>query len=116
MSLLQARVSAEAGGFWLELGRSRVRAWSEALEPYVGRIVSIGVRPENVTIGGGEIKGRVAGVENLGSHQLVTGTLDDGESAVARIREGFHQLGESVSMEIDTFNVFDAVTGEALST
>ncbi len=118
-----ATVSADtAGGFWLTVGgrgnatgrtAMRHRAWSAALQPYVGRQVTLGVRPEDVVVSSaGAIQGEVC--------TIVPGSPHSSICDVAGWRLGFRhepevRLHDLVRLRLDHLVVFDSTTGRAIA-
>ena len=85
--------ASKALGTLIEKGRSGV----------AGDIV-VGVRPEDIDVGGGDFQGAVLFCENLGSESHVTigtGTGQDEVSLTARITGRAPRIGEQVSFSID---------------
>jgi multiple sugar transport system ATP-binding protein len=75
----------------------------------------VGIRPEHLSIGDGELTIKVALVEDLGSDSYVYGSLADDPAATVIVRSGrvHPRPGEIVKLGVDTahLHLFDAVTG-----
>ncbi|MEM3485799.1 MAG: ABC transporter ATP-binding protein [Candidatus Methanomethyliaceae archaeon] len=109
----EERMFIVTGHFSIPLAeRDLKRPWNQ-LE---GREVIIGVRPENIVIGQGEIEGTIYVVEPLGRETLVT--LKVGNTMVRVLAPpGFLGVpGERVILCIDAskIHIFDKTTGEAI--
>jgi multiple sugar transport system ATP-binding protein len=80
--------------------------------------VTLGVRPEHLSVGDGDIKVQVDLVEELGSDSYVYGHLvaDSDTTIVARAGRGRHRLGETVGLRLDTsqLHLFDTSSGKRL--
>jgi multiple sugar transport system ATP-binding protein len=79
---------------------------------------ALGVRPENVSFADSSpLRGQVIGAEYLGTTQIVTVTTAGGQ-VKSRLPSGKAvQVGEMVGLKLqpDKLSLFDAVSGEALS-
>src|SRR6266853_132312 len=79
---------------------------------------ALGVRPENVSFAdSSSLRGQVIGAEYLGTTQIVTLTTASGQIK-ARLPSGDRiRIGETVGVALrpDKLSLFDAVTGQALS-
>ena len=75
----------------------------------------VGIRPEHLSIGDGELTIKVALVEDLGSDSYVYGSLADDPAATVIVRSGrvHPRPGEIVKLGVDTahLHLFDAATG-----
>jgi multiple sugar transport system ATP-binding protein len=75
----------------------------------------IGVRPEHLTVGGGELTVKVALVEDLGSDSYIYGHLADDTTSNVIVRSGrdHPRHGDTVKVGVDTtqLHMFDADTG-----
>ena len=85
----------------------------ELLKNYVGKVITLGVRPENI-VHGDDIKLSVISNENLGQNTLVHGTIG-GHKATAKLREwANYKLGDEVSLSFDKVHFFDKETTNAI--
>ena len=83
------------------------------LKDYVGKVITLGVRPENV-VHGDDIKLNVISNENLGQTTLVHGTIG-GHKVTAKLREwANYKLGDEVSVSFDRVHFFDKETTNAI--
>ncbi len=75
----------------------------------------IGIRPEHLTIGDGELTVKVALVEDLGSDSYIYGHLADDAASSVIVRSGrdHPRHGDTVKVGVDTahLHMFDAATG-----
>lgn len=73
--------------------------------------VVVGVRPHQIKLGQGELKGTVVAIERLGFEALVHLTIGD-ESCCARIetKDGVPKVGDAIHLAFDTVYRFDAST------
>ena len=83
-------------------------------QPHVGP-VTLGVRPENVSLAAGGAPMQVELVEPLGSETLVHGRMADGSALLAKL-PGAAPVAESVTVTFDpaVLHLFDAATGKRL--
>ena len=120
LSLLPMTVTADREGFWLVRedpgggGLVRVRAWSPALNEYVGSRVTVGVRPDDLVVSDhGAIPAiverrlpiPVGGVQCAVAGVPVMATTD-GADVVA---------GQRVRLRLDHLAVFDKLTGTTIA-
>lgn len=120
LSLLEMTVIADRDGFWLvredpaggEL--VRIRAWSPALDEYVGTLVTVGIRPDDLVVcDHGSIPAiveryipiPVGGVRCAVGGVPVMATTDGADVAA----------GHSVRLRLDHLAVFDKLTGAAIA-
>jgi multiple sugar transport system ATP-binding protein len=143
MTLVAGRLEADAGHTWVVLGNQRLPypgTPSGLLRSRIGRPVTVGIRPEDVTDAeyvpesSAVLFSTVERIENLGSHLLIGCPLDTTEITVAdtsgaerrpqkravliarlpgtsRVRRG-DRIELAVTMPKLSF--FDPITGEAL--
>ncbi len=84
-----------------------------ALKDYVGKVITLGVRPENI-VHGNDMKLDVISNENLGQTTLVHGTIA-GRKATAKLREwSNYKLGDEVGITFDRVHFFDKETTNAI--
>ena len=85
----------------------------ELLEDYIGKVITLGVRPEHVVYGD-DITLSVTINENLGQNTLVHGTIG-GHKATAKLREwANYKLGDEVRVSFDKVHFFDKETTNAI--
>ncbi len=83
------------------------------LKNYVGKVITLGVRPENI-IKGNDMTLNVTINENLGQTTLVHGTIG-GHKATAKFREwSNYKQGDEVSVSFDRMHFFDKETTNAI--
>ena len=83
------------------------------LKDYVGKVITLGVRPENIVYGN-DITLSVTGNENLGQTTLVHGTIG-GHKATAKFREwSDYKPGDQVSVTFENMHFFDKETTNAI--
>ena len=83
------------------------------LKSYVGKEITLGVRPENI-VHGDDLKLSVISNENLGQTTLVHGTIG-GHKATAKLREwANYKLGDEVGLSFDRVHFFDKETTNAI--
>jgi multiple sugar transport system ATP-binding protein len=78
----------------------------------------VGIRPEHLSIGDGELAVKVSLVEDLGSDSYVYGSLADDPASSVIVRAGRQhpQPGEQIKVAVDTgqLHVFDAASGSRI--
>ncbi len=85
----------------------------ETLKDYVGKVITLGVRPENI-VPGGDLQLSVNTNENLGQTTLIHGTLG-GHKATAKFREwSTYKHGDVVGVSFDRVHFFDKETTNAI--
>ena len=83
------------------------------LKDYVGKVITLGVRPENI-IHGDDMKLDVISNENLGQTTLVHGTIA-GHKATAKLREwSNYKQGDEAGVSFDRVHFFDKETTNAI--
>ena len=84
-----------------------------ALKSYEGKVITLGVRPENV-VKGNDMTLSVTLNENLGQTTLIHGTIG-GHKATAKFREwSNYKPGDKVSVSFDRMHFFDKDTTKAI--
>ena len=106
--------TADTGG--IHLGTATLRPPDAQLHASQGHDkLIIGVRPEHLTIGDGELTVKVSLVEDLGSDSYIYGRLADDASSSVIVRSGrdHPRHGDIVKVGVDTtqLHMFDAATG-----
>ncbi|HNX36293.1 MAG TPA: sn-glycerol-3-phosphate ABC transporter ATP-binding protein UgpC [Kiritimatiellia bacterium] len=126
MNLLRGRAVREKSGWVFRHASGGVRVpemWYAALEPFAGREVLFGFRPESLGAAadsetpGAEVRGVVDVVEPMGSETYVQVLTGDGTRVVARVSaERVFVPGSEVALPVDLGNVrfFDAASGCAI--
>jgi multiple sugar transport system ATP-binding protein len=112
MNLIEAELSRRNGGYWLTLGNEQVALGEDAeagprLEPYAGRRVVAGIRPESLedaalaTDAGARrrLRGVVTLREALGSDALVHFTVDGSRELASHVRELAHDVEDPAQLE-----------------
>ena len=80
---------------------------------YVGREITLGVRPENIQLGN-DCEMTVTNCENLGHNTLVHGNLG-GKTATAKLREWLtYSKGDVVGISFGKKHFFDKETTNAI--
>jgi multiple sugar transport system ATP-binding protein len=110
------RFDATADTDGIHLGAATLRPDDAQLRAAQGHSkLIIGVRPEHLTIGDGELTVRVALVEDLGSDSYIYGHLADDAASNVIVRSGrdHPRHGDTVKVGVDTthLHMFDAGTG-----
>jgi multiple sugar transport system ATP-binding protein len=116
MNLLPFAGRLRRGDRSVRLGAALV-AVPEMAEDGISGALMLGVRPEHVALtDGSPIRGRVFGTEYLGTTQVVTITLDQGQVKARLPARTPVRLGETVGLAFQPRHlmVFDAATGRAL--
>jgi multiple sugar transport system ATP-binding protein len=128
MNFIEATLVAEAGAWYIDAGGFKVRApeaFNTRLEPYAGRKVIFGVRPEDMTAhdpaagatSGSTLTARADVVETLGSEIFVHLSCGD-HSLVARMEAPELLLTEGQTLEVDLkmvkTHVFDKDTSQTI--
>ncbi|MCR4763718.1 MAG: sn-glycerol-3-phosphate ABC transporter ATP-binding protein UgpC [Lachnospiraceae bacterium] len=89
----------------------------QTLENYFGKVITLGVRPENISEGG-DIPIDVMTNENLGMNTLVHGHIGSGKDAVkvsAKLRGWCdYHAGDAVKVSFDRLHFFDKETTDAI--
>jgi len=117
INLIPATVVAGSPGYWLQFGSSRLRAWPEALDAWVGRSVLVGIRPDAISVDeGGDLVGTLEHVEYQGSHSYLfvefAGTDDTIEVRHDQAGAG---VGALLRFAVRSFSLFDPDSGRALA-
>ena len=113
MNFFDATVSG--GKLLLDGGASVSLSDEEAklLASYDGKMITLGVRPENITIGA-DVKVKVNNCENLGQTTLVHGTMN-GHKITAKLREWCnYKHGEEITVSFNRKHFFDKETTNAI--
>jgi ABC-type sulfate/molybdate transport systems ATPase subunit len=121
IATLEMRVVADGGGFWLtrhdpSTSESvRLRAWTPALASYVGAVVTVGVRPEEVVIADtGSIPAIVdrAAVLHPGRYECLVA----GRRVTATAQPGVSlSSGDRVRLRIEHHVAFDPRSGVSVT-
>jgi multiple sugar transport system ATP-binding protein len=106
--------TADSGG--IHLGAATLRPSEAQLRAAQGHDkLIVGVRPEHLTIGDGELTVKVALVEDLGSDSYIYGHLADDPASNVIVRSGrdHPHHGDVVKVGVDTthLHIFDADSG-----
>ena len=106
----------EGQGFSVPLSSAE----QEALKPYAGKEIDLGVRPENVSAGTeGTIPMKVFSNENLGMNTLVHGHIGHSNAAGSKISAKLrgwcnYSEGDEIMISFDRRHFFDKDTGTAI--
>jgi multiple sugar transport system ATP-binding protein len=121
MNLLEVRVDHDGGGGrTVRLFGHRIPVWSPLLDPYVGRTVLVGLRPEDLDAGNDVIPWPVDAVvrtaANMGGRTTAVVTIEQGETLrVSRMgplpRPGSPTV---IGLRPERFHWFDPATGLAI--
>lgn len=120
MALLDMRVAADGGGYWLVRDdpggeAARLRVWTPALAGYVGSAVRVGLRPDDVVVAEtGSIPAVVerpavlhpGGVVCLVAGQRVTAMMQSGRRCAP---------GDQVRLRVDHHTAFDPTTDRSIT-
>ena len=88
-------------------------AEAQLLKPYLGKEITLGVRPENIVLGD-DIQMTVTNCENLGQNTLVHGTVN-GHKITAKLRQWLSfKPGEEISVSFNRKHFFDKETTNAI--
>ena len=102
MNFLQARGGLEVGSTGVEVNGARI-AVPRLHEPLSHADAVLGVRPEHIRIADeGPLRGRVFGVEYMGTRQLVTVDTDAGRLKIRAPNTVKVDFGESVGLNFET--------------
>jgi len=87
----------------------------EILGPYQNKEITLGVRPENISLGD-EINVNVTMNENLGMNTLVYGTIGNSAIKISAKLKGWmnYKNGDAVSFKFDRKHFFDKETTNAI--
>ena len=84
------------------------------LKSYAGKVITLGVRPENVHEGG-DIKMKVFSNENLGMNTLVHGNIVGGDKITGKFRGWTnYKAGDEAAISFVRKHFFDKETGNAI--
>jgi sn-glycerol 3-phosphate transport system ATP-binding protein len=112
MNLLQARLAE--GGISATLAAGGVIELPQPIPGPAGRALTIGIRPEHVTLGG-TLPMAVELVEPLGSETVLHGTLPGGEVLAVRVQGASPVDGGTLPVSFtQSLHVFDAEDGRRL--
>lgn len=118
MNMIDVAVEATGGERWYRIGDLRVRAYAEVTARYVGRTLTVGLRPEHVTVdatGANRLVGRVESVRPRGAHRLVEIRVGDIPLSTLTRSDGLRAGGTvAVGIEPRHFHLFDPASGAAL--
>ncbi len=114
MNFVRARLVADKPGYWLELGSSRIRAWTPSLEAAAGTDVDVGVRPEDVVEDRQGIDVVVVRGYFAGSHGMAQVSLATGRSVMMRTEGPPPDPGNALRIRLRRLHVFDPRTGSVL--
>lgn len=100
----------EGKGFTVSLSAEE----KDTLKGYVGKEITLGVRPENI-VEGGETKVKVFSNENLGMNTLVHGHVGNGEKITCKLRGWTnYKDGDVVGVTFNRKHFFDKETTNAI--
>jgi len=117
INLVDGRLEAHEGGGSFVRGGWRVPLADARLANQSGREVVLGVRPEDLRVGGSDLEAAAELVSPLGSEQYVNACVDDVELVLRVDKDVTVSTGDRLPLGLDPrrLHVFDKQTGEALS-
>jgi multiple sugar transport system ATP-binding protein len=117
INLIEGRLDAQGAGASFVRGSLRVPLFDASLTSQSGREVVLGVRPEDLRVGGGDLEAAAELVSPLGSEQYVNVRLDDIELVLRVDKDVTVSTGDRLRLGVDPrrLHVFDKQTGQALS-
>ncbi len=113
IDFLSLAVEADGRGFWLVGDGVRLRAWLPALEPFVGRRVIAGIRPNEVKVDANAVGRPVERVVPFGSHDVAVVPLG-GATISVHTAPGTVQRSQRIGVRIATAQLFHPDSGVAL--
>ena len=119
MNLLDGEVRRATAGVEVRAGHLRIPSWSPPVSSLAGQRVTVGIRPDALTLAGDDsrftLEGAVRHQEFLGSHVAVTIGGNGGMPVVALLERPGSQLGDRVRLAVDpaAVHLFDP-GGDAL--
>lgn len=114
MSFVQARVTPDPSGFWVEFGEFRLRAWTPSLSSASSPLVEVGLRAEDLVIDPSGIPVRVGTGYFLGSHGVVQVELAPGAWAEMKTAGPPPPPGTTLRIRLRLLRIFDLETGLVL--
>jgi ABC-type sugar transport system ATPase subunit len=114
MAVLPARVRADAGGYWLDFGRFRIRAWIPSLNEVPEGRVELGIRPEEIVMAGSGTEVTVGRGYFVGSHGYAKVELAPGHWAEMRTAGPPPAEGSTVTVRLRRLHVFHPNSGRTL--
>ena len=103
-------VTADEPGYWLDHDGFRIRVWAQALTPYVGVDVVVGLRPEHLAPDPGGLRGVIERVVPHGPY-VMTDCRIGSEIVAVRTEGAFGVRGDAVGLTVVGGHVFDPVDG-----
>ncbi|MEQ8718916.1 MAG: ABC transporter ATP-binding protein [Acidimicrobiales bacterium] len=118
MNMIDVAVEATGDERWYRIGNLRVRAYPEVTARYVGRTLTVGLRPEHLRLdatGPNRLAGRVESARSRGAHRIVGVSIGD-VSLSALTRSGAPRIGDMAALGFEPrhFHLFDPTSGAAL--
>ena len=120
MNLVEARLDHDTGERTLRMFGHRIPVWSPLLDPYVGRTVLVGVRPEDLDARDAVVPWQVDGIVRTASSTAgrTTAVVEIEQGAALRVSQAGPPppTGSAaiVGLRPDRFHWFDPATGLAI--
>lgn len=116
INLIDGRLEANGAGASFVRGPLRVALADARLANQSGREVVLGVRPEDLRVGGGDLEAAAELVSPLGSEQYVNARVDDVELVLRVDKDAVVTTGDRLPLGMDPrrLHVFDKQTGQSL--
>jgi len=117
INLVEGRLDANDAGAVFIRGGLRVSLADARLASQGGREVLLGIRPEDLRLGGSDLTAAAELVSPLGSEQYVNARLGDIELVLRVDKDVTVSTGDRLPLGLDPrrLHVFDKQTGESLS-
>lgn len=114
MGFAPARLTAEAGGYWVSLGGFRLRAWTPSLADFESDVVDVGIRPEDVVADPAGVPVRVGRGFFVGSYGLAQVELAPDHWVEMRTEAVPPVAGSEVRVRLRRLHIFDPRSGLVL--
>ena len=105
MNLLEGKLDDAAEIFHRgDLGLSLPSPWKNALTPFAGKALTIGIRPEDFTLADankGWLDGEIELIEDLGSDRFLHVKCGDLDLVARAGREGYFRAGERIGLNVE---------------
>lgn len=114
MGFAPGRLDADGAGFWISVGRFRLRAWTPALAALVGSPAEIGIRPEDIEADPNGIPVAVGNGYFAGSYGIVEVELAPGHMVEMRTEGPPPPAGSVVEIRLRRLLILDPRSGLVL--